>query len=314
MSLTANALGTLMFAYSYQQTGTTAPDIANAPAAHQQWIANSITKAIQAMHGAKPDAWRRRPGITLVAPITGTATVTTGSTAVTLGTLTVPNDGCTVRFSSGIDNEINSDGSGGWQLRRPHDGLTGTLQATLWHDCWPAADGVTYENILGDVLANEVKIIVAATLDEVELNRFSFPWFDYGRGSAQTRLRLAGRVLAVVFEPWANPNSSQIQTRLRFTPMPDAQTVIDANLQVASQVITVANLLATSPYIYFQTPAHLDESILQPIAMKKWSSSPFFRTDDARKGIDEEYKEALNRLRDFAGQQDARPRVIVHGW
>jgi hypothetical protein len=146
MSTNANALANLLYSYTFQQDGVTPVSVANASSSEQQWLALAITQAIQEMHGIKPDAWRERPGITLSAPITGTATVTFGSTACTLGTLTVPNDGCTVRFSSGIDNELNSNGSGGYVLRRPHDGDS----ATLWQDCWVAADGTQYENVLGE--------------------------------------------------------------------------------------------------------------------------------------------------------------------
>jgi hypothetical protein len=226
-------------------------------------------------------------------------------TAVTLGTLTVPNDGCTVRFSSGIDNELNSNGSGGYVLRRPHDGASGTLTATLWQDCWVAADGTQYENVLGDVLANEVPIVVARTMKEVEMCRWRYPWWDYGAGNLQTRLRFAGRVLAVVFEPWTSPFANQIQTRLRFTPMPAAQTVIDANLQVAAQVVSASDILNTETPVPFWTPANLDESILAAIALQKWTISPFFRTDSARKGIDLQYLRAVDGA--YTGRPSRRP-------
>jgi hypothetical protein len=319
MSTNANALANLLYSYTFQQDGVTPVSVANASSSEQQWLALAITQAIQEMHGIKPDAWRQRPGITLSAPIAGTATVTFGSTACSLGTLTVPNDGCTVRFSSGIDNELNSNGSGGYVLRRPHDGESGTLTATLWQDCWVAADGTQYENVLGDVLANEVPIVVARTMKEVEMCRWRYPWRDYGAGNLQTRLRFAGRVLAVVFEPWTSPFTSQMQTRLRFTPMPAAQTVIDANLQVAAQVITAADILAdgvgSDPApVTFWTPAGLDESILTAIALQKWTISPFFRTDSARKGIDLQYTRAVDRLRDFRGHQEAMAGIEIRGW
>jgi len=226
-----------------------------------------------------------------------------------------------VRFSSGIDNELNSNGSGGYALRRPHDGDSGTLTATLWQDCWVAADGSQFENVLGDVLANEVPIVVARTLKEVEMCRWRYPWWDYGAGNLQTRLRFAGRVLAVVFEPWASPATNQIQTRLRFTPMPAAQTVIDANLQVAAQVVSIADILADGvtgspppPVVPFWTPANLDESILAAIALQKWTISPFFRTDSARKGIDLQYTRAVDRLRDFRRHQEAQGGIEIRGW
>jgi hypothetical protein len=318
----ANALANLLYSYTFQQDGVSAVNVANANASEQQWLALAMTQAIQEMHGIKPDAWRQRPGITLSAPISGTATVTFGSTACALGTLTVPNDGCTVRFSSGIDNELNYDAANSaYVLRRPHDGESGALTATLWQDCWVAADGTQYENVLGDVLANEVPIVVARTMKEVEMCRWRYPWWDYGAGNLQTRLRFAGRVLAVVFEPWVSPFTNQIQTRLRFTPMPAAQTVIDANLQVAAQVVTVADILADGvtgdpppAVVPFWTPAGLDETILADIALKRWSKSPFFRTDSARKGIAEDYVKACDRLRDFRGHQEAMGGIEVRGW
>jgi len=320
--LNANALANLLWSYSFQQDGVSAVSVANANANQQAWLALCITQAIQEMHGIKPDAWRERPGITLAAPQTGTATVTFGSTACTLGTLLPPSDGCTVRFSSGIDNELNYDAANSvWVLRRPHDGDSGTLSATLWQDCWVAANGAQYENVLGDVLANEVPIVVARTMKEVEMCRWRYPWWDYGAGNLQTRLRFAGRVLAVVFEPWTSPFTNTIETRLRFTPMPNYQHVIDANLQVAAQVITVADLLADGvtgdpppPVVPFWTPAGLDESILTAIALQKWTVSPWFRTDSARKPIDIQYQRAVDRLRDFRGHQEAMAGVEVRGW
>src|ERR1700722_7298048 len=109
MSTNANTLANLLYSYTFQQDGVTPVSVANASSSEQQWLALAITQAIQEMHGIKPDAWRQRPGIPLATPVSGTATVTFGSTACALGTLTVPNDGCTVRFSSGIDNELNYD-------------------------------------------------------------------------------------------------------------------------------------------------------------------------------------------------------------
>lgn len=316
MSLNANALANLLYSYTFQQDGVSAVDCSNANASEQQWLAISITQAIQEEHGIKPDAWRQRPGITLSAPLSGTATVTFGSTACTLGTLLPPNDGCTVRFSSGIDNELNYNAKNSvWVLRRPHDGATGTLTASLWHDCWVAADGAQFENVLGDVLANEVPIVVARTMQEVETCRWRFPWWDYGGGNVQTRLRFAGRVLAVVFEPWSSPFTNKIESRLRFTPMPGAQTVIDANLQVAAQAVSIADILATGgAAVSFWTPAGLDESILAAIALQKWTISPFFRTESARKGIDLQYTRAVDRLRDFRGHQEAMAGIEIRGW
>lgn len=315
MSTDANSLAILLYGYTFMQDGVSAVNPSSANASQQQWLAMVITQAIQEMHGINPDCWRQRPGITLVAPITGTITATFGSTAVTLGTLTIPNDGCTLRFSAGFDNELNYDAATtSYVLRRPHDGATGLQTATVWHDCWVATDGTQYENVLGDVLANEIPIEVARTLKEVELSRIIPPWWDYGAGWMNGRKRFAGRVLAVVMEPWASPFKTQMQTRLRFTPMPGWQTVIDANFQVAAQVVSVADILNTSTPVTFWTPAKLDETILADIALKRWAKSPYFRTESARKDIQLDYEKAVDRLRDFRGQQSACAGVEIIGY
>ena len=308
----ANTLANLLYSYTYQSDGVTVADVTNANANEKQWLALAITQALQEMHRVAPGLFKRRAGITLSAPITGTATVVNGATTITPVTLGVPNSGCTVRFGAqSLDNEIEWAG-GAYQLRRPHDGPSGTLEATLWHDCWVSADGGAFENVLGDVLANGRPIVVARTLDEVELCRFRWG-SDYGLGQPlMSRRRFAGYVLAVVLEEWASPFSNKIEMRLRFTPMPGAQTVIDANLQAAAPTISTANLL--DPSVTFQVPASLDESIVVPIALKKWSLSPFFRTESARKGIDEQYAAALERLGSFRGHQEARASIRVSGY
>ena len=136
---------------------------------------------------------------------------------------------------------------------------------------------------------------------------------DYGAGQPlMSRRRFAGCVLAVVLEEWASPFTHKIEMRLRFTPMPGAQTVIEADLQAAAPTISTANLLDSS--VMFQVPASLDESILIPIALKKWSLSPFFRSESARKGIDEQYATALDRLGSFRGHQEARACIQVNGY
>lgn len=316
MSLTANALANLLWSYSFQQDGTSAVDVSTANANQQNWLALCITQAIQEMHGMKPDAWRQRPGITLLGPQTGTVTVTNGSTACTLGTLVPPYDGCTLQMEGSQDNELNYNPKTSlWVLRRPHDGPTGTISGNLYMDCWVATDGTAFENVLGDVLANGIPIITARTMKEVEMCRWMYPWWDYGAGYVQTRKRFAGRVLAVVMEPWVSPWTNLMENRLRFTPMPFGQTVIDANLQVAAQVITVANMLATGgSAVNFWTPALLDESILADIALKRFSKSPWFRTESARKGIAEDYALACDRLRNFRGQQEAQASIEIRGW
>lgn len=314
--LTINSLANLLYNFTAQPlNGTTVSDVANANANDLLWLATTITSALQNMRGINPDLWRERPGITLAAPQIGTATVTFGSTSCTLGTLLPPSDGCTVRFSQGLDNELNFDSKNSvWVLRRPHDGVTGLQSAQLWQDSWIAADGTVYENVLGDVLANEIPIVAARTMNAVELSRIIPPWWDYGSGWLNGRKRFAGRILAVVWEPWASPFTNQIQTRLRFTPMPAWQNVIDANFLVAAPTITPANIQATSPAVPLQTPAGLDESITLAFALNEWASSPTFRVESSRKGIAERYAKAEARLRDWRGQQSAKAEVMIHGW
>jgi len=55
-------------------------------------------------------------------------------------------------------------------------------------------------------------------------------------------------------------------------------------------------------------------NMLVPIALKRWSLSPYFRTEAARKGIDDEYKLAVERLRNLRPHQEAMSGVIIRGY
>lgn len=309
MSLTVNALANLLYAY-IDQSGTSGPsgDVGNGSATEKRFIALAISQALKDARKLAPALFTQRPGIVLRAPISGTLAVTQYSPAATLDTLTVPNDGCTVRIGSdGLDNELNVTATPGtYALRREHEGATGTATATLWHDCWVAADGASFEGVLGDVRANGRPLDVVTSSEELDAYRL---FNDFGTVSL-ARVRPAGEVRAVLCEQWASPFAKKIQTRLRFAPMPDRATVIDASLIISAPVIADSDLASTA--ITFQIPQALDETLLFPLAMKRFLSMPVMRADQAvRQMLIDQAAEAANTLKLLRGHISAANRLTL---
>lgn len=303
----AKSIADLLFAY-VDQSGVAGPsfDATNGSSAEKAFIALALTQAVQEARKLNPGVFVQRPGIVLRAPMSGTITVTQYSATVTLGTLPAPpNDGCTIRIDGGLDNELNVTATPGtYQLAREHEGASGTVNAMLWHDCWMPADGTTYEAVLGDVRANGRPVGVANSADDLDAFRL---FSDFGQVQ-MARTRTAGCVRAVLVEQWASPFAKKIQTRLRFGPMPEAATVVAADLVVAAPAFTAANILSTT--LTFQIPQQLDETLLFPIALKKFSMCPVFRAGaEIRREINEQYAAAVNTLKMLRGHYAAQNSV-----
>ncbi len=313
MSLNANELAGLVYSY-IDQTGTAGPsgDLTHATDAEKTFIALAITQALQEARKLNPGLFVQRPGIVLRAPRAGTLTVTQYDTAVTLGTLTVPNDGCTVRIGGGLDNELNETSTPDtYALARPYEGATSTVNATLWHDCWVAADGTNYEAVLGDVRVGGRPLDVVNSMDDLDRYRL---FRDLGVVSV-ARVKPAGIVQAVLCEQWASPFTKKIQTRLRFAPMPDAQTIVQASLIIAAPKITADDLAATGDdAVTFQIPQQLDETLLFPLVMNKFRIMPVFRPEpDLTVSIKEQYATAVNDLKLLRGHYAAENRIVTPG-
>jgi hypothetical protein len=308
MSFVAKNLADLMFAY-IDQSGTAGPtgDVTNASSTEQAAIALCMTQAMQEVRKINPTLFCRRVGTVLKAAATGTITVTQFSTAATLGTLVVPNDGCTVRIASGLDNELDQNpADSSYVLRRPHEGASGVQTAQIWNDCWVVDDGTIYEAILGTVTANGRPIEEVRSANQLDKYRLIN---DYGQ-PAYARLRTTGIIAAVMCEPWASPFTNRIQTRLRFAPMPASVTTIEADLVVAAQKFTAADVTSTS--LTFQVPQQIDELLLFPIAMKKMMAQPMFRAPrETREELDEQYKEAVEMLKGLRGHYGGSNRIDV---
>lgn len=308
MSFVVKNLADLMFTY-IDQSGTGGPsgDVTNATAWEKASIALCMTQAVQEARKINPSIFTRRVGTVLQAASSGTVTVTQFSTAATLGTLVVPNDGCTVRISSGLDNELDQNpNDSSYKLRRPHEGASGSQTAQIWNDCWVVDDGTSYEGVLGTVTANGRPIEQVRSADQLDRYRLIN---DYGQPT-YARLRTTGIIAAVMCEQWASPFVQKIQTRLRFAPMPASITTIEADLVVAAPKFAAADLVSTS--LTFQIPQQIDELLLFPLAMKRMMAQPTFRAPkETRAELEEQYKGAVEILKSLRGHYGGVNRIDV---
>ncbi|MEP6671711.1 MAG: hypothetical protein ABJF10_21300 [Chthoniobacter sp.] len=310
MAFVAKALADLMFAY-VDQSGTSGPsgDVTNATASDKASIALCMTQAAQEARKINPSLFARRVGTVLKPAASGTITVTQFDTAATLGTLVVPNDGCTVRIASGLDNELNLDpGGASYALRRPHEGASGSQTAQIWNDCWVVDDGTTYGGVLGTVTANGRPIEQVRSAEQLDRFRLIN---DYGVPT-YARLRTQGIIAAVMCEQWASPFVKKVQTRLRFAPMPASLTSIEADLVIAAPRFSSADILSTS--ITFQIPQQIDELLLFPLAMKRMMAQPTFRAPkETRAELEEQYRGAVETLKNLRGHYGGSARIDVRG-
>ena len=98
------------------------------------------------------------------------------------------------------------------------------------------------------------------------------------------------------------------QRRIRFSPMPDQAYSVAYIAGMNPPRVTADDDIGVSPdyddpVTYLPVPNGWVESILLPIALKRFSGTPAFKNSSALPEIERQFKVALQTLKDSKGQE-----------
>ena len=101
-------------------------------------------------------------------------------------------------------------------------------------------------------------------------------------------------------------------SRLRFAPMPAAETLIQADLVLSATRLVAADLTTGVP---LAVPENKHEEILMPIAISLYSKAPWFRIPaDLRQSIADDYNGAVAALKSVTSMQEQGGTFHVVGY
>jgi hypothetical protein len=252
-------------------------------------------------------------GITWTAAQTGTVLVSNGSADFTLETLGAPQDGCSIDIEGDATfNELRSDPNraGVFTLLHPFAGQSGVQPATCYGDSVPLQ--LTVDRVLGALLLHERQpLALVSTRDEWLRWQGCTYGHDFNRRLAEPPIvRRPGVPQAVWLETNLNPAGGEITYRARCAPMPNGD--FRATLDVQTMPVEIGEAdLAESATTFLPVPGRRTYGILRALALYHWSSSPWFRNDAARPGINTDYQNALRQLSDFTSNARTAVRSAV---
>lgn len=266
-----------------------------------------------AMNGACQELWgasgpfirRDERGYLVHATKTVTISVTNGSRNATISvgweTWMV---GCSIAINgSAYDNQIRNEVDS-VKLRTPHDGPTGSVQATVYCDCISLEDDV--------VAVMEPVVLDARHLGAVPSGKHytaSRHDQDYGFhresivSQADSRLStVAGRPVAYAVESWSPAAESIPVSRLRLQPAPREAHKLELSVRMAPPKVTdIEGNTNTLPI-----PHDYVQSIYLPFALQRLKGSPFYRSAP---GKDEEIVRSYQAAQELIRKIDPRRKT-----
>lgn len=300
----------LCLAYVEVDAGT-ASLVTEATGVQQRFLCSTITGALQELHALKPEAFRIRSGAILTAPESIAATVTAGSTAVSLPGGGRDFRGLSVRDASGGYNQIApATATPGAAFVKPWDGATGATSLTVFGDAILISTGAF--TVMGDVhLDGYGPLIPAPDRATYTAYRDDLSQDNYGsRPPSLSRPRRAGQP-----EAWWSEATFQAGVRqqlyLRFAPVPDRVYTVSYDLALTPREIVVGDLIDTTTIL--PMPGDFIDAILVPYVLQRWTGSPWFRNEVAKAELGRQYKTAKAMLEDWGAQVQQNRQFIVVG-
>lgn len=274
-------------------------------------VVQAVNSALQELF--TNSIWTRRDteGFLLYAPVTVTATVTAGSKSVDFtGTWQSRFLGCSCRIgNAAADNRIKSVSGSTATMIYPHDGSSGTVSVTLWHDC------VTLPTNVAEVL-KPVFIkggpFLSPRPSPASLNAHQTTEEDYGFDRLVTvpitheadMQTVQGTPQFYTVEEFQTDDYAIPIRRLRVYPAPDSQSVLSARVRYAAP-----NYATTDTTKVLPIPDDYVEAILIPVAEHHFTRSEFFRNEPARGAIQQGYQTAVALLQSLNPQNSSGVRI-----
>ena len=260
-------------------------------------ILGAINGAMQEMFDSS-SLWIRQAkrGSILKAPATVNIALTNGSTAGVIDLADWQDwfAGCTLIVSgSSYDNRI-TNAERNVVLMLPHEGATGTVPCTIYHDSVSLATDVM--GVLSPVRIDRRDIFPSETLDAFT-SRSSEKDFGFSRQYSGNRVApqassTAGRPLTYDVVSWSPSSTTAPASRIRLYPAPDKAYSMDYEVKLLPPAVTSLTSTDTLP-----VPHQWIDSIFLPIAEKRLSASPFWAGVIGRDALAANYTQALELLR-----------------
>ena len=308
MPLSVNGIGRDCLAHIRLATGGITAD-------QKSYLANTINRALEEMRERSPQTFRATVEVTWTAAKTGTVVVSNGSADMTLGSLPVPGDGCTININTDSTfNEVTLDPQRPevYPLLAPFAGVSGVQPATTYGDS--VVLDITVDRVLGGFLLHEQRplAIVNSRFEWMAYQGCTFPDKDYGCHdlSLLKIQREPGIPRAVWIEPVALPSADRIIYRARCAPAPNADYRATMDVQTMPIEVSESDLDPENVRL-LPVPGGRVYGILRALALYHWSASPWFRNDAARPGITTDYQNALRQLGDFQANARSVVRMAV---
>ncbi len=263
--------------------------IALASARQLARIASDLTATLQDIYRKAPGIFKRTLSGTLAAPQTVSMTVTANSTAITLATDI--QEGATILIAGdAVYNRVFTENAVK-RLLHPYTGSSGTVAATLYGDCFLIDS--TVSKVSGPVfIANGDRLVHKTNAADFYGGVTNYP--DYGRNLRLTTNKPThGTPRHYMVESFllTAASTGHVQThRIRVNPIPTAAIRLEYGAQLRAPTYAVADL-GTDGADSTKTLVVADqyhESLLRPLFLERWSGSPWFRDEVARKQIKED--------------------------
>lgn len=262
----------------------------------------SINAAIQEIYEALVALSEKRLTPTIYPPATIAFTATQYSTTIS-GVTGYQSwmKGCTVQLSANdpVDNEITS----ATELFRPYLGVSGPVSGTVYCDAILLPANV--KNVMEPVeLPNVRRMTVASSREDFRfwnMSRHDDRPAIYNEGAYLTTNKTVGDPRVYIVEPLSDSTSQALPLYLRLNPMPMRAMFASFRARIKPPVFTVADIGSVGSEPLTVIPVDWHESILLPLALKRFTRHPSF-DNEARNEIADQAKEARLLLASYRPQ------------
>jgi len=272
-------------------------------------VLQSINGALQELFG-EASPWVRHDefGVVLHAPTSVSIAVMNGSTAAEISA----DDwqewfaGCTLVIEGAtIDNQIRN-ASRQVRLKYPHDGSTGTVLATVYHDSVTLDPGVQKLVEPVRVAGRQIHPVPSvSTLGRTPAAE-DFGFRPQSATPPVARVsQTAGTPSAYAVETWIPDVKSSPAPRMQLWPAPAAQVFIDYRAMLAAPVLNSIVSSDTLPI-----PLQYVDSIFLPLARKRLTACPFFRDISGADEIARASSEAKSLLNSLNPRTRSGARIV----
>lgn len=284
-------------------------------------IVSAINRGQQELFRLNPGLFKREVGATVKAPVTGTVTVTNGSTAVSATTFTDTLAGNTILIAGMSEyNTIRTEGSDK-KLLFPYTGTTGTKAATLYGDAVLLDAG--YSRPLGPVWLSDIRVLTplagkGALIGHDPRQDLNSDWGRFPLGMNRS---VAEKVVAQPEAYFAETHlldaGTSQRVRLFLSPLPERQYSLRFDAQVKPTAVVRDDIGEdddTDPGRTFPLPDGADDAWLETLVLYYWSRSTFFKNPEARQQIARDRAEIIPVIESWRVQPQTGGHIVSRGW